>query len=58
MMVWQWRVSLIDQLFHFLGCFGVPEPKGNGLRIPKCGIEECNVVCETMLFPVPISDRL
>ena len=26
MMVWQWRVSPIDQLFHFLGCFGGPEP--------------------------------
>jgi len=34
-MVWQWRVLPIDQQFHFLGCFGGPEPEGNGPRIPK-----------------------
>jgi len=33
-MVWPWRVLPIDQQFHFLGCFGGLEPKGNGPRIP------------------------
>jgi len=50
----------IDQQFHSLECFGGPEPNETDLvsRSWECGIEEGNFICETMLFPVPISDRL
>jgi len=34
-MVRQLRVSPFDRLFHFLGCFGGPEPKWNRPRSPK-----------------------
>jgi len=57
-MVWQWRASPVDQLFHFLGYLDGPEPKGYGPHSLKLKVSniEGDFICETMFFPVPICD--
>jgi len=51
--VWQWRVSPVDQLFHFLGYFSGPEPKGNELRSPnlKVSNREGRLFCTRYTIP-------
>jgi len=53
-MVWQWRVSPFDQLFHSLGYFKGLEPKGNGLRSPKLKVSkrEWRFFCTRYTIPI------